>query len=67
VYSTFLNKDARYVIGKVISSRNGADIYEMILRALDWGFLQPNRNGFGTPNLRMLFSLGSRSFCNALT
>ena len=63
VYSTFLNKDARYVIGKVISSRNGADIYEMILRALDWGFLQPNRNGFGTPNLRMLFSLGSRSFC----
>jgi hypothetical protein len=63
VYSTFQDKDARYVIGKAISGRGGADIYEMILRALDCGFLQLNHNGLGKPNLRMLFSLGSRSFC----
>jgi hypothetical protein len=63
VYSTFLNKDARYIVGKAISGRGGAEIYDMMLQALDWGFLQPNQNGFGMPNLRMLFSLGSKSFC----
>jgi hypothetical protein len=63
VYSTFLDKDARYVLGKAVGGRGGADIYEMILKSLGLGFLQPNRSSFGKPNLRMLFSLGSRTFC----
>jgi hypothetical protein len=63
VYSTFLDKDARYVIGKAIRRRGGADIYDMILESLDCGFLRSNRNSLGSPSLRMLFSLGSHAFC----
>ena len=63
VYSAFLDKDARSVVGKAIAGRGGADIYEMILKSLDLGFLRPNRDFLGRPNLRMLFSLGSRAFC----
>jgi hypothetical protein len=63
VYSTFLDKDARSIVGKAIASRGGADIYDMILESLDLEFLQPNRRSLGRPNLRMLFSLGSRTFC----
>jgi hypothetical protein len=63
VYSTFLDKDARSIVGKAISGRGGADIYDMILKALDLEFLQPNRRSLGRPNLRMLFSRGSRAFC----
>ena len=63
VYSNFLDKDARHVVGKAISARGGADIYDMILKSLDVGFLHPNRSCLRKPNLRMLFSLGSRAFC----
>jgi hypothetical protein len=49
VYSTFLDKDARYIVGKAISGKGGAHIYDMILKALDWGFLQRNRNCFANP------------------
>ena len=63
VYSNFLDNDARHVVGKAISARGGADIYDMILKSLDVGFLHPNRSCLRKPNLRMLFSLGSRAFC----
>jgi hypothetical protein len=50
-------------VGKAIAGRGGADIYDMILESLDLEFLQPSRRSLGRPNLRMLFSLGSRTFC----
>jgi cyclic nucleotide-binding protein len=62
VYSTFLDKDARSIVGKAIAGKGGADIYDMILESLDLEFLQPNRRSLGRPNLRMLFSLGSHTF-----
>jgi hypothetical protein len=66
VYSTFLDKDARYIVGKAISGRGGPDIYDLILESLDLEFLQPNRRSLGRPNLRMLFSQGHAPSANDL-
>jgi hypothetical protein len=61
VYATYLTPHSRWAIRVVLEKRDGGDIWQMILDAIDAGFVTANRNVIGNSasrkvTLRLLFS-----------
>jgi hypothetical protein len=69
VHAIYRNANTRTYIGKVLRSRNGADLWQMILAALDAGFLTETHHssGSGVISLRILFpDERAASFCRRI-
>ena len=52
----FCGTDQRQRVAKAVKVDGGKEIWELILKAIDAGFLTPNSYLYDIPNLRLLFS-----------
>lgn len=62
VLAVITHKDTRTTLNKLKERRDFAQIWGLILKALDAGLIQPSNTKIAVPNLRLLFPFGSGRF-----
>lgn len=58
-----MNSNARTTIGNLVKGPGGKDIWELILAAMDAGFITKHNLGFKLPSLRVLFPNAPLRYC----
>jgi hypothetical protein len=64
VYAIFQEPNCRVTLVKAIRSYGGSKIWNLVLQAIDAGFLTPTQKSFAQPNLGFLFPNAPQRFRN---